>query len=438
MKGRHDWLPRARPLANHRSQTVAILDLGSTKVCCMIARLRPQRLESDLAQRSHSIEILGFGHQRSTGVKRGTIVDMERAERAIRLAVDAAERMAGVTIDSVLVSLSAGRLASEHFAAAVSVSGESVSDDDIRRVLEAGRAHSLQTDRVVLHSLPIAYSLDDAGGVRDPRGMVGAELGVDMHLVTAQAAAVRNLVLCVERCHLDVEAVVASPYVAGLGALVADELELGSACIDMGGGTTTFGLFAYGRFVYCDAVAIGGHHVTMDLARGLSTSIDAAERIKTLYGSTLGIGMDLGETISVPQVGEGELAGDVNDVPRSMVAEIIRPRVEEILELVRDRLNTTPFAGLSGGRAVLTGGASFLPGTIDLAERILGLKVRIGRPIGAKGLPELARGAAFSAALGLAVYPQVVAHERTEPRSRRSGGSGGYFAQMGNWIRESF
>lgn len=438
MSARHDWLPRARPLSRGRSQTIAILDVGSSKVCCIVARLRPQRQESDLAQRSHSIEVLGLGHQRATGVKRGAIVDMERAERAIRLAVDAAERMAGVTIDSVIVSISAGRLASEHFAARVEVSGESVSEDDIRRVLEAGRAHSLQSDRLVLHSLPIAYSLDDANGVRDPRGMVGSDLGVDMHLVTAQAAAVRNLVLCVERCHLDVEAVVASSYAAGLGALVADELELGSACIDMGGGTTTFGIFAYGRFVYCDAVAIGGHHVTMDLARGLSTSIDAAERIKTLYGSAIGVGTDLGETISVPQVGDGDISGEVNDVPRSLITDIIRPRVEEILELVRDRLRATPFTALAGERAVLTGGASLLPGTIDVAERILGLKVRAGRPIGAKGLPDAARGAAFAAAVGLSVYPQVVGHERTEPRRRMGSGSSGYFSRVGNWIRESF
>lgn len=438
MKVRHDWLPRPRALAAGRAQTVAILDVGSSKVACLIARLKPQTPDSDLAQRSHAVRVVGFGHQRATGVKRGAIVDMERAERAIRMAVDTAERMAGATIESVIVNISAGRLASEHFTARVSVGGDSVADNDIRRVLETGRANSLQTDRVVLHSLPIAYSLDDASGIRDPRGMVGEELGVDMHLVTAQAVAVRNLVLCTERCHLDVEAVVASPYASGLGAMVADELELGSACIDMGGGTTTFGIFAYGRFVYCDAVAVGGHHVTMDLARGLSTSIAAAERIKVLYGSALGSGADLGDTISVPQVGEGE-GETVQEVPLATISDIIRPRVEEVFELVRDRLQATPFAGLAGGRAVLTGGAGQLPGALDLGEKILGLKMRPGQPIGATGLPESARGGAFSAALGLAVYPQFVRYERSEPRSRRSSGEGrGYFAKMSNWIRESF
>lgn len=434
----NDWLPRARPAGAGRAHTAAALDIGSNKIVCLIARLRPQRQHDDPAQRSHAMEVIGYGHQRSGGVKRGAIVDMERAERAIRLAVDAAERMAGVTVDSTLVGLSAGRLASEHFAARVSVAGESVADDDIRRVLDAGRSHSISHERVALHSLPIAYTLDESNGVRDPRGMIGAELGVDMHVVTANAAAVRNLMLCVERCHLDVEAVVASPYAAGIGALVADELELGSACIDMGGGTTTFGIFAYGRFVYCDAVAVGGHHITMDLARGLSTSIEAAERIKTLYGSAIGAGSDLGEVIAVPQFGEGEAAGDLQHVPRAQVTDIIRPRVEEILELVRDRLRTTPFLGLAGQRAVLTGGGCQLPGVAELAERILDLKVRNGRPIGMSGLPDSARGPGFAASLGLAVYPQLAGIERHARRARPAAASGGYFARMGNWIRESF
>lgn len=433
-----DWLPRATPVPPSRSHTVAVLDVGSTKVCCLIARLKPRRQESELAQRSHAVEVLGLGHQRSSGIKRGTIVDMERAERAIRLAVDSAERMAGVTIESVIVSITSGRLASDHFAAHVTVPGASVSHDDIARVLAAGRAQMPGSEQVVLHSLPIAYSLDASSGIRDPRGMVGRNLGVDMHVVTAQAAAARNLILCIERCHLDVEAVVASPYAAGLGALVADELELGAACIDMGGGTTTFGVFAYGGFVCCDAVAVGGHHVTMDLARGLSTSIEAAERVKTLYGNAIELGADLGETISVPELDGGGPGGEVNDLPRGLVAEIIRARVEEILELVRDRLRATPFSALAGKRAVLTGGASQLPGTVELAERILGLKVRLGRPIGAAGLAESARGPAFAAAVGLAVFPQVAGRECHEPVVRRQARGGGYFAKVGNWIRESF
>ncbi len=384
--------------------------------------------------------MLGVGHQRATGMKRGAVVDMEATERSIRLAVDAAERMAGVTVASVVVNLGAGRIASQNYAASVDVIGDAVQESDIRRGLEAGRGHSVQRDRVALHALPIAFSLDGTGGIRDPLGMSGQELGVDMHVVSAQAAAARNLVLCVERCHLSVEAVVASPYAAGLGALVGDEAELGCAVIDMGGGTTTYGIFAHGRFIYSDGVAIGGHHVTMDLARGLSTSLDAAERIKTLYGSAIGAGSFHGEGITVPLIGEGEGASGSHTVSRAQVTEIIRPRVEEVLELLRDRLKATPFASLSGGRAVMTGGASQLPGTIELAERILGLKVRIGRPVGVKNLPDAAKGPAFAVTAGLLAYPLVagVEHHRRAHGGAGVANSGGYLARVGNWIRESF
>ncbi|ESR27326.1 cell division protein FtsA [Lutibaculum baratangense] len=433
-----DWLPRSKGVAAGKAAVVAVLDIGSIKITCVIARLKPQGKEQEA--RSHAIEVLGVGHQRATGMKRGAIVDMEATERSIRLAVDAAERMAGVTVASVIVNLGAGRLNSQNFSACVDVVGPEVKEGDVRRGLEAGRAHSIQSSRVALHALPIAFSLDGAGGIRDPRGMAGHELGVDMHLVTAEAAPARNLVLCVERCHLTVEAVVASPYAAGLGAMVGDESELGSAVIDMGGGTTTYGIFAHGRFVYSDGVAIGGHHITMDLARGLSTSLEAAERIKTLYGSALGAGSFHGDGISVPLVGEVEGAGGSHLVSRAQITEIVRPRVEEILELLRERFRATPFSGLAGGRAVLTGGASQLPGMVELAERILGLKIRIGRPVGVKNLPDAAKGPAFAVTAGLLAYPLVanVEHHRRGAGGAHAGTSGGYLARVGNWIRESF
>lgn len=435
-----DWLPRSNGLSAGRSAVVAVLDVGSIKITCVVGRLKPQNVGQEGNTRTHSIEVLGVGHQRATGIKRGAVVDMEATERSIRLAVDAAERMAGVTVATVIVNLGAGRLSSQNFAASTEVLGEQVEEGDVRRSLEAGRGHSIEADRVALHALPIAFSLDGTGGIRDPRGMVGERLGVDMHVLTAQAAPVRNLVLCVERCHLTVEAVVASPYAAGLGALVGDEMELGSVVIDMGGGTTTFGIFAHGRFVYCDGIAIGGHHVTTDLARGLSTSLDAAERIKTLYGSAIGAGSGHGDGITVPLIGENEGASGAHTVSRSQVTEIIRPRVEEILELLRDRFKASPFASLSGERAVLTGGASQLPGMLELAERILGLKVRGGRPVGVKNLPDAARGPAFAVTAGLLAYPLVA---DLEHHRRMSGGSGisgsvGYLARVGNWIRESF
>ncbi|MGE0844864.1 MAG: cell division protein FtsA [Flavobacteriaceae bacterium] len=435
----HLHLPRPRDLSSVRAQTIAVLDVGSAKICCVIARLSPRAGGPELAGRTHAVDVIGFGQQRAQGIRRGLIVDMEHAERSIRLAVDHAERMAGVTVESVIVSLNAGRLQSEMFDARVAVASGAVSDDDINRVMRAGRTYSVAEDRVVVHSLPTGYAIDGEAGIFDPRGMIGNELAIEMHVVTAQPAPVRNLMVCVERCHLNIDAVVAAPFASGLAALVSDEMELGVACIDMGAGTTSLSVFAGGSFVGCDSAAIGGHHITMDLARGLSTSLEAAERIKTLYGSAIGGAADLRETISVPHMDDPRGQEIHNQVPRSFITEIIRPRVEEILEVARDKLKGSGIEARAGRRAVLVGGASQLAGITELAERILGCRVRFGRPLGVAGLPESARGPAYAAVAGLGIYPQIAHIEQHElPAFTRATGTGGYLARVGQWIREGF
>jgi cell division protein FtsA len=430
---------RLKPLNPKKATTVSVLDIGSSKIACLIAHLKP--ISSDggvLPNRTHSADLVGFGHQRSRGVKGGAIVDMDAAEQAIRLAVDAAERMSGLTVESLIVNLSAGKLASEAYAASVAIGGHEVEDTDIARVLDAGSAHSIREGRSVVHALPIGFSLDAARGIRDPRGMLGETLGVDMHVVTAESAPVRNILLCVERCHLHVDAVVATPYAAGLAALVDDEAELGVAVVDMGGGTTSLGVFHEGRFVHADVVRVGGDHVTNDIARGLATPISHAERLKTLHGSPLPCPSDEREFLTIPHTGEHE---DVpSQVPRSALVRIIRPRVEETIELVRDRLVAAGFAGMAGRCIVLTGGAAQLTGLSEVARRILGKQVRIGRPLGISGLPESAKGPAFSTAVGLAVYPQVAGIEQFQPRRMRvlGTGTGGPFRGLRDWLRESF
>jgi cell division protein FtsA len=232
---------------------------------------------------------------------------------------------------------------------------------------------------------------------------------------------------------------VTSPYVAGLAALADDEVDLGTAVIDMGAGTTTVAVFAGGRFVHADGFALGGRHVTMDIARGLSARVADAERIKTLYGSVLAGGSDERDMITIPPVesGERELPRFVS---RANLVRIIKPRVEETLEMVRDRLAASPFAAEPRGRVVLTGGASQLTGLSGLAAQILRRPVRIGRPLGIAGLPEEAKGPAFAVATGLLVYPQAAHLEHFEPRTTRQpaiGGSG-YIARVGRWLREGF
>jgi cell division protein FtsA len=431
--------PKMKPIAARRTLVVAALDIGSSKVVCLIGRLRPHGPQQALTRRSHVVEVIGFGHTLARGTKAGTVVNLAQAEDAIRRAVDAAERMASVEIESVVLSISCGRPASELFAAEIEILGSAVSENDIARVLAAGSRHSLRDGRAILHSLPVGYSIDGVNGIRDPRGMLGTRFGIDMHVATTDVGAARNLMLAVERCHLEVEAMAASPYVAGLAVLADDEADLGAAVVDMGGGTTTIAAFQAGRLVHIDGFALGGHHVTMDLARSLNARISDAERIKTLYGTVLSGGSDERDMITVPPLNEHEREQS-QSVSRATLVGIIKPRVEEILEMVRDRLAACPIATDRRGHVVLTGGASQLSGLPELAARLIGRPVRLGRPLGIAGAPEAAKGPAFAVAAGLLVYPQSAHLEHFEARRKRQvmTGTGGYFARVGRWLRESF
>ena len=422
-----------------RSGILTVLDVGSSKVCCMVAELKPCEEGKLLRGRSHRARVIGIGHQKSQGVKSGLVIDLERAEHAIRLAVDAAERMAGLTADSLIVNMTAGRLKSETFSATINLGGHEADEADIKRVLAAGAKQALRNEREVIHSLPVGFSLDAERGVRDPRGMVGETLGVDMHVMTGDSAPARNLELSINRSHLSVERMVATPYASGLAALVDDELEMGAACIDMGGGATTISVFSEGRFVHGDSIPLGGNHVTLDLAKGLSTSIDAAERLKVMHGSALPGSADDRDLVSIQPIGEeNEVA---LQVPRSVMTRIIRARVEETLELLRDRLARSGHGAAVGRRVVLTGGAAQLAGLPEAARRVLGRNVRIGRPLGVAGLPQAAKGPAFATAVGLLIYPQVAGFESRPAQgiSRlRMTGTGGRLQRMSQWLRDSF
>lgn len=430
--------PRLKSLPPKRTVDLSVLDVGTSKVVCLIARLKPLEAFDMMPGRTHRIEILGVGHHRARGVKAGTVVDMEAAEQSIRHAVDAAERMADLRVEQVIVSVGGGRLGSDSYAASVSVAGHPVGQGDIQRVLRAASGHCVRDGRTVLHSLPVGYALDETRGIRDARGMVGADLGVDLHVISADAAPLRNLVLCVERCHLEVAGVVAAPYASGLSALAHEETDLGVTLIDIGSGTTTVAAFSGGHCVHADGLALGGHHITMDIARGLSTRLDHAERLKTLHASVFpGLKDDL-DMIAVPSVADDD--HDIaQHVPKSQLVKVVRPRVEEILELVRDRIRASGCAPDASRRVVLTGGTAQLTGLVEMAGRILNAQVRIGRPLGVRGLPEAARGPSFTAALGLLVYPQVAGFEHFEPRRGLAlAGTHGYIARMGQWLRESF
>jgi cell division protein FtsA len=434
----HSITPRMKPLSARKSAILCVLDVGTSKIACLIARLMPADPSDLLRGRTHACRVLGIGHQRSRGLKAGVVVDMEEAEKAIRLAVDAAERMAGVQAESVIVNLSGGRLGADHLSAKVRIGGHAVTSHDVHRVLEAAAARTGRQGRTTLHALPRSFSLDHAPSIRDPKGMIGEELAATMAVVSCDTAPARNLMLAIERCHLDIEAVVATPYAAGLAALVDDEAEMGVNVIDFGGGTTSMACFSESRLAHVDAIAVGGGHVTMDIARGLTLRLSDAERLKTYYGACISSPSDERETIAVAQVGDGE---HTNHLPKSHLVRIIKPRVEEILELVRDRLAGAGYPPGAGQRFVLTGGGSQLTGLAEAARRIFGAQVRLGRPLGVHGLPESAKNPAFAACIGLLVYPQVAGLEHFEPR-RGAGfhiaGSEGYVGNVVRWLKSNF
>lgn len=432
--------PRMRRVPPNKSATLSVIDVGTNKTVCVIAELEPLPRGEMQRNRTHACRVIGVGHQRSLGVKGGVVVDLDAVERSLRHAIDAAERMAKVEVHSAIVNLSGGRLGSSTYAGATPLTGRPIAPVDIDRAVSAAAVSVAHPQRSLMHALPTAFAVDGASGVQDPTGMVGGKLACELHVVSSDLTAARNLMLAVERCHVEIEAVVATPYASGLSSLIDDEADIGAVVIDMGAGTTTFSVFQHGRLAHVDGVAVGGHHVTMDVARGLSTRVSDAERIKTLFGTVVGSMSDERDLISIPQVDEGDRDIEAQ-APRAHLIRIIKPRVEEILELVRDRLRNAGQASRAGGRIVLTGGASQLTGLSELARKIFDAPVRIGRPLGVKGLPEAAKGPAFSAAVGLMVYPQVADIDRIDLRNGgvlRPGRGDGAISRFTRWIKDSF
>src|SRR6201747_1763403 len=338
-----------------RTALVASLDVGTSKIACMIARLKPCAPNEALRGRSHAVELIGYSQIQSRGVKSGAVVDPVACEQAVRQAVAIAEKMAKVRVESVLLSVSAGRLQGQMIEASADIRGGAVTPSDVTRVTSTGMRHATGEGRTVLHALPVGYALDGVKGIRDPKGMVARQFGVDMNVVTAEATVAKNLMLVVERCHLNVEAMAASPYVASLSVLTDDEADLGAAVVEMGAGTTTIATYSGGRFLHASGFAIGGHHITMDLARGLGACIADAERIKTLHGTVLTGGSDARKLMSVATAGDNDRDAP-QIVSRATIANIVRQRAEEIFEMVRDRLPPSPLSSPPAGRGGVGGG----------------------------------------------------------------------------------
>jgi len=389
--------------SSRKSRILTVLDVGSSKIVCLIARLQPFTAHHALPSRTHKAEILGFGMQKSRGIKAGIVVDMQAVEQSIRLSVDAAERMSGFIVDSVLVNFSSRQQKSHRLEAQLPLDGP-VSHRDIRRVLALGSRAAFNMERPVLHSLPVSFQLDDERGIDDPLDMMGDILKVDMHVVTVEKTPLHHLEQCINRAHLGVEAIVPSALAGGLSVFVGDEAKLGSCCIDLGAGTTNLSVFSGNKFIHSETLPIGSHHITLDIARLLSIPVEEAERLKVLHGSVLEIEGEDRHLITMAAQGlEDALPGQY---PQAFLTRIIRARIDEIFEILRDRLKSCGLGAMLPQHFVLTGGGAGLTGLGSYVRRFVGTHVRIGRPLGLSGLPEKARGSAFSVAAGLLVYPQ--------------------------------
>lgn len=410
-----------------RHGPLAVLDIGTTKMVCLIAQV----------SESGEMQVTGIGHQLARGIKSGVITDIAEAGTSIIAAVHAAEEMAGVAVDQVLVSVNGTNLKSRHVSVELDVLADGVSDQDIADVIREGCASLRGPDAAVIHCFPAQYQLDDVRGLRDPRGMIGKKLGAELQIITAREHYLKNLNACIGRAHLNITDYMMAGHASALSTLEKDEMDLGVTVIDMGGGITNFSVFVGGRNIYSDSIAVGGNHVTSDIAQGLSTSLHHAERLKTLHGSAINSVKDSEVMVDVPQMGEREEEDEPTTMPRAMLVGVIRPRMEEIFELIRGKLEASGADKLAGRRCVITGGASQMLGVSDLAARMLSKQVRRGKPLAIPGLAEAVSGPAFATVIGMLHASRARLWEEEillAAASRKSFVT----ERIANWFKENF
>ena len=383
---------------------LAALDVGSSKVACIIGR-----------NDASGLKVLGSALHESHGVKSGTVTSLEAIKGSILEAVDAAERLADTRIQDVILSVQCGQPKTLQGRAEKQLNGALVSDAHLRELLSEGKRLCREPGHETIQAAATSYVVDQTRGVRDPRGMYCDRLGVTVHGVALPQSPLQNLRLAIENCHLNIARQLYAPYASGLATLTADEMALGATLIDLGAGVTSVAVFHDDALVYVDAVPLGGAHITSDIARMLTTPLPAAERIKSLYGSALAdLETGSSDMIEVPQMGEDDTEGE-HRVRRSLVTRIIQSRMEEILIEVRDRLQKAGFDVVAGRRAVLTGGGCQLAGVRELASRILNKQIRLGRPQTFPGLAAATAGPAYSTALGLLISGATTPPEANAP-----------------------
>lgn len=371
------------------SEIIVGLDIGTTKIAAIAGEVTDD-----------GVDIIGIGTAPSKGLRRGVVVNIDATVSSIKAAIDEAENMAGCQISTVFAAISGAHVRGLNSHGIVAVKDKEVRDADVARVIEAAKAVAIPMDREVLHVLPQQYVIDDQDGIRDPLGMAGVRLEAKVHIVTTAVTSAQNVVKCANRCGLQVADIVLEPLAAAQAVLEDDERELGVALIDIGGGTCDIAIYADGAIVHTAVLPLGGGHVTNDIATVLRTPLDSAEKIKRKYGCATRSLIAEDDTMEVPSVG----GRGPRVLPRVNLVEIIEPRIEEIFEHVKRELMRSGWAdGLAAG-VVLTGGATCLEGTCEVAEQVLGLPTRRAYPTKVGGLVDVVKSPAYATGVGLVVY----------------------------------
>lgn len=411
-----------------QKELVVGLDVGTTKIAAVAAEITDEG----------TINVLGVGESPSLGMRKGTIVDIEATVRAIEDAVKKAERMAGVPVTSVYVSLSGAHLSSANNRGVVAVTSENkeIGTEDINRVLQAAKVISIPADRSIVHLIPREFSVDGQGEIVDPTGMSGTRLEVETHIVTGSTTGIHNLLKSVKKTNLEVEELVISSLASSGAVLQPAEKELGVVMIDIGGGTTDIALFTNGSLWFTAVLPLGGEYITKDLAVGLCTPVPEAEKIQKEHGCVLAALTSDNEFIDVPAVGNKE----TRKVSKKMVASIIEPRVEEILSLVKKTIEASGHGDVIPGGLVLTGGVASLPGMQELAAETLKMPVRIGNPEQAAGLADMLNSPAYATVVGLLGYGSryVTARQSNHDHEEEDELLGNWVGKIKDWFKDFF
>ncbi len=408
-----------------KEHLVVGVDIGTTKICAIVGEVTP-----------NGINIVGIGNQPSKGLRKGVVINIDSTVQSIQQAIEEAELMAGCDIHSVFAGIAGGHIRGFNSHGVVAVKDREVRSTDVDRVIDAAKAIPIPTDREVLHILPHEFIVDEQDGIRDPVGMSGVRLEAKVHIVTGAVTSAQNIVKCCNRCGLNVADIVLEQLASGEAVLTLDEKELGVAMIDIGGGTTDLVVYFQGSIRHTAVLALGGNHITNDIAIGIRTPTIEAERIKHQNGCAMASLVNSAETIEVPSVGGRK----PRTISRQLLSEIIEPRAEEIFALTKKELDRSGLSHLLTSGVVLTGGSSMMEGMAEMAERVFDLPVRVGLPQGFGGLVDVVSSPIYATAVGLVLYgsKQMVRNSKFRTREHSYTVYSKVRSRMKEWFGEFF